>query len=62
MSELTREARIALLSGRSSNGRPWLKIVVPKGTIVPVVLFSNPPDIFRIDGEDWLDFVFELMI
>lgn len=62
MGTLTPEARTALLNGRPSNGRPWLKITVPKGTIVPVVLFSDPPDMFRIDGEDWLDFVFELMI
>lgn len=76
MGTLTPETRAALLSGRSSRrmyavatedySRPWLKITVPKGTIVPVILFSDPPDMFHIDGADWLDFalgtVFELMI
>lgn len=66
MSTLTPEVRTTLLNGRPSRRmyavatenyrRPWLKITIPKGTIIPVVLYSDPPDILYIDGDSWLDF------
>lgn len=71
MAALTPEARSALLKGKPSRrmyavatedySRTWLKITVPKGTIVAVVLYSDPPDILYIDGDSWLDFAFELL-